>query len=137
MKILVTTDGSTYSEKAILFASKLASESDSSITLMHVIPKIETTKEEIITILKEEIGSPEKAGEKYLKEGIKIAGEHGLEPDKILVEGKEVEEILKESNNFDIIVTGSHGKGKVDEILLGSISTELVHKSKVPVLVVR
>lgn len=137
MKILVATDGSEGSEKAIRFASKLASESNSSITLLHVIPKIETTKEEIITLLKEEIGSPEKAGKKYLEEGRKIVEEFGIKPDTKLVEGDEVDEILEEGGNYDLIVAGSYGKGKVNEFLLGSVSSKLVHKSVVPVLVVR
>jgi nucleotide-binding universal stress UspA family protein len=137
MKILVATDGSEGSLKAITFASKLASQSGSSITLMHVIPKIETTKEEIITLIKEEIGSPEKAGKKYLEDGRKLAGESGVNADTKLLDGHEVKEILKEAENFDLVVTGSQGKGKVNEFLLGSVSSKLVHDSKVPVLVVK
>jgi arsenate reductase len=99
MKILIATDGSEGSEKAIRFASKLASESKSSVTLLHVIPKIETTKEEIIILLKEEIGSPEKAGKKYLEEGSKVAEEFGIKHETKFLEGKEVDEILRESEN--------------------------------------
>lgn len=137
MKILIAIDGSEGSKKAIKFASNLAKESDSSVTLLHVIPKIETTKEEIIILLKEEIGSSEKAGKRYLEDGKKIAEESGIKAETKLLEGHEVEEILKESENFDLIVTGSQGKGKVDKFLLGSVSSDLVHKSKVPVLVVK
>lgn len=137
MKILVTTDGSEGSEKAIRFASKLASESKSSITLLHVIPKIKTTKEDVIILLKEEIGSSKKAGKKYLEEGSKIAGEFGIKAETKLLEGKEVKEIIKESEGHDLIVVGSQGKGRVNELLLGSVSSKLVHNSKVPVLVVK
>lgn len=137
MKILVTTDGSEGSEKAIRFASELASESQSTITLLHVIPKIETTKEEIIILLKEEIGSPEKAGTKYLETGKKIVEEFDIKVETKLLEGKEVDEILKESANYDLIVAGSYGKGRVNEFLLGSVSSKLVHESKIPVLVVK
>jgi len=137
MKILIATDGSEGSQKAIRFASKLAKDSASNITLLHIIPKIETTKEDIIILLKEEIGSPEKAGKKYLEEGQKIVEEFGIKAETKLLEGHEVEEILKEAENFDLIVTGSQGKGKVNEFLLGSVSSDLVHKSKIPVLVVK
>ena len=137
MKILVATDGSEGSENAIRFASRLAKESHSTVTLLHVIPKIETTKEEIITLVKEEIGSPEKAGKKYLEAGKKTVEEFGIKPETKLLEGHPVDEILKEAERYDLLVAGSHGKGKVDRFLLGSVSSELVHKSKVPVLVVR
>ncbi len=136
MKILVTTDSSSGSENAIRFASKLALESHSTITLLHVIPKIETTKEEIITVLKEEIGSPEEAGTKYLEDGKKIIEELGIKAETKLLEGDPVDEILKEAERHDLIVAGS-GKGAVERLLLGSVSSELVHKSNVPVLVVR
>lgn len=137
MKILVATDGSEGSENAIRFTSKLAIESDSSITLLHVIPKIGTTKEDIIALLKEELGSPEEAGKKYLDEGVKIAEDFDIKADTKLLDGDPLEEILKEVDNFDLIVIGSHGLGAIDRFLLGSVSSELVHKSKVPVLVVR
>ena len=137
MKILIATDGSEGSENAIRFASKLAIESDSSITLLHVIPKIGTTKEDIITLLKEELGSPEEAGKKYLKAASKIVEELGIKPDTKLLDGDPLDEILKEVDNFDLVVIGSHGLGAIDRFLLGSVSSELVHKSKVPVLVVR
>lgn len=137
MKILVTTDGSKGSENATRFASKLAIESDSSITLLHVIPKIGTTKEDVITLLKEEIGSPDEAGKKYLENGSKIASEFGIKADTKLLNGAPLEEILKEAENYDLVVTGSHGLGAIDRFLLGSVSSELVHNSKVPVLVVR
>ena len=137
MKILVTTDGSEGSENAIRFAAKLASESNSSITLLHVIPKVKTTKEDIITLLKEEIGSPEEAGKKYLEKGSKITEKRSIKTKTKLMDGNPLEEILKEVENYDLVVTGSHGLGAIDRFLLGSVSSELVHKSKTPVLVVR
>lgn len=137
MKILVATDGSEGSENAIRFASRLAKESHSTVTLLHVIPKIETTKEEIIILLKEEIGSPEEAGTKYLEAGRKIVEESGITAETKLLDGNEVDETLKEAERYDLLVAGSHGKGKIDRFLLGSVSSELVRKSEVPVLVVR
>jgi nucleotide-binding universal stress UspA family protein len=137
MRILAATDGSGGSEKAIEFASKLASESNSSLTIIHVIPHIPTTYEEIITLVKEEIGDPKKAGDKYLAKGREIAEKYGIEPDLLLREGNPVMMIKEEAKSFDLIVVGSHGKGKINESLLGSVSSKLVHISKVPVLVVR
>jgi nucleotide-binding universal stress UspA family protein len=137
MKILVATDGSEGSENAARFASKLAIESDSSITLLHVTPKIGTTKEDVITLLKEGIGSPEEAGKKYLDVGVKIAEDFDIKADTKLLGGDPLDEILKEADNFDLVVIGSHGLGAIDRFLLGSVSSELVHKSRTPVLVVR
>jgi nucleotide-binding universal stress UspA family protein len=137
MRILVAIDGSECSIRAAGFASKLASESNSTLAILHVIPKIETTKEDLIILLKEEIGDPKKAGEKYLDRAKEKAARQGIAPDLILREGNPADEILKEVEGFDLVVVGSHGKGAIDRILLGSISSKLVHRSTVPVMVVK
>jgi len=40
-------------------------------------------------------------------------------------------------NKFDLIVIGSRGIGSVKEFFLGSVSNYVVHKSKIPVLIVK
>ena len=44
---------------------------------------------------------------------------------------------LSKSGKFDIIVIGSRGQGGIKEAFLGSVANAIVHKSKVPVLVVK
>jgi nucleotide-binding universal stress UspA family protein len=39
--------------------------------------------------------------------------------------------------DVDLIVVGSSGKGMADRLILGSVSTGIVHKSPVPVLVTK
>jgi nucleotide-binding universal stress UspA family protein len=39
--------------------------------------------------------------------------------------------------DFDLIVIGSRGMSSIKETFLGSISNYVVHKSKIPVLVVK
>ncbi len=137
MNILVAIDGSTGAEKAVRFASKLAKDSKSSMAIISVVPHVPTTKEAIITLLKEEIGNPEKAAEKYLEKGEEIAKKYGISPAIVLTEGDPNKEIRKAAERFDLLVVGSCGKGKVDSFLLGSVSSNLVKTAKVPVLVVR
>lgn len=137
MKILVATDGSEGSEKAIEFASKLAHESNSRLSIIHITPMLPAAKDEMITLLKDEIGSPKKAGKEYLASGKLIAEKFDLKPKLILKEGNPVEVILEEAGKYDMIVVGSYGKGKIDRFLLGSVSSKLICNSKIPVVVVR
>jgi nucleotide-binding universal stress UspA family protein len=139
LKILVATDGSKGSEKAVKFASKLAAEGKGVLSLIHVIPHLPTLREDIISVVKEEIGSPRKTGEEYLADGQLIAEKYLSEVNTILKEGDPVKVILEEAekNSFDLIVVGSYGRGFVGEFLLGSVSSKLVHRSPIPVLIVR
>ncbi len=52
--------------------------------------------------------------------------------------GPTVETILKEASKLevDMIVVGSHGGNAMYQLLVGSVSEGIVHKSKCPVLVV-
>ncbi|SFL14161.1 Nucleotide-binding universal stress protein, UspA family [Paenibacillus sp. 1_12] len=42
-----------------------------------------------------------------------------------------------EAHHFDLIIVGSRGFGTFKEILLGSVSSEIVHHAQIPVLVVK
>ncbi|MDI6655258.1 MAG: universal stress protein [Candidatus Hydrothermarchaeota archaeon] len=139
MKILAATDGSNCSERAVNFASKLASESKSKITIVYAVPKLPPTREELVKLLKKQLGSEKEAGNKYLQKGKKIAEKFGAKTETKLLEGNPVEEILKEAKNgrHDLIVVGSYGKGVINKFLLGSVSSKLLHLSRIPVLVVR
>ncbi|MBI4287522.1 MAG: universal stress protein [Chloroflexi bacterium] len=44
---------------------------------------------------------------------------------------------IGERENFDLIVVGSSGKGRVSRAFLGSVSYRVVNQARVPVLVVR
>ncbi len=44
---------------------------------------------------------------------------------------------IAEDEKFDLIVMGSTGRGRVAGIFVGSISNKVLHRSKVPVLIVR
>ena len=62
----------------------------------------------------------------------------GLEATALLVHGATVESILKEAADLDVdmIVVGSHGRGAMYQLLVGSVSKGILHKSPYPVLVI-
>lgn len=73
-----------------------------------------------------------------LKDHAENLREEGIDAMALLVEGLTVETILSvaEDQNADLIVVGSHGLGAVARAFLGSVSSGVVHRSKIPVLVV-
>ncbi|MFQ5529134.1 MAG: universal stress protein, partial [Gemmatimonadota bacterium] len=62
----------------------------------------------------------------------------GREATALLVQGPTVATILRQTEKLgaDLIVVGSHGHGAVFDMLVGSISSEVIRRSPVPVLVV-
>ncbi len=62
----------------------------------------------------------------------------GLEAASLFIQGPTVESIFKEAKAIeaDMIVVGSHGRGAMYQLLVGSISEEVLHKAEIPVLVI-
>ena len=62
----------------------------------------------------------------------------GLDATALLVHGATVEAILKEASDLDVdmIVVGTHGRGAMYQLLVGSVSEGILHKSRYPVLVI-
>ena len=56
----------------------------------------------------------------------------------LMIQGEVVSTVLEEADKLaaDFIIAGSHGKGMISQMLLGSTSRELVVQSLVPVLLV-
>jgi len=62
----------------------------------------------------------------------------GLDCVALLVQGATVETILAEASKVeaDMIVIGSHGRGALKRLLIGSTSEGVLHRSEIPVHIV-
>lgn len=64
--------------------------------------------------------------------------EQGHKVSALMIQGPTVQTILKQAEKLEaeVIVVGSHGRGKLFDLVVGSVSAGVIRKSKVPVLVV-
>src|SRR5262245_18745757 len=137
-QILIATDGSPSAQEAVDVGLELADEQGAGVTFVHVAPVDEvrggrggahalTHREEIDeseTALKDAADAAEAAGVSYALERFS---------------GETVETIiaLADRKDADLIVLGNRGRNAVAAALLGSVSREVLHQAKRPVLIVR
>ncbi len=141
-KILVATDGSKYAYNAADYAGFLARMiEDAEITVLSVIDA---------GAIARAAGHPP-ALPAALSEEMERAAWGVLEDTrcKLSWTGKEVAVRLErgipasiicdvaDKGKFDLVVMGSRGHGPIAGILLGSVSDKVLHKARVPVLIVR
>lgn len=139
-KILVPTDASEYSRRALKTALELARIFHSEVELMFVayIKEVYWGYNVAYSFLipPEQI---EEVGELALQatlEGIDV-GDVLLKKKK--VEGYPASVILEEikKENIDLVVMGSHGYGPITGSVLGSVSQRVLQKAECPVLIMK
>ncbi|EGW39688.1 universal stress protein [Desulfosporosinus sp. OT] len=137
-KILVATDASEYSRRALKTALEFAHEFNAQVELLFVMPGPVVYDSSVYAyrVSSEQI---EQQGEFVLKatlEGIDISDVTLI---KKKLQGKPASIILKEVENehIDLVVMGSHGYGAIAGSLLGSVSQHVLHRAKCPVLIVK
>jgi nucleotide-binding universal stress UspA family protein len=136
--IVIATDGSENTQRAISYGINLAKLSGATVHALHVVDTSSVTqswtagKETMNEILRED-------GLKATFKVKKCGETLGIEVKEVLLEGHPSSEIIKfaENNGIDLIVMGTLGKTGIDRFLMGSVAEKVVRQSKVPVLVVR
>jgi nucleotide-binding universal stress UspA family protein len=138
-RILVPTDGSPKGNRAVEHALALAAIHDAEVHALYVVDTasyagtgMEATWTGIDDLLREDADEAV-AKVEALAEGTDVAVETSV------VEGSPGREIVRYATDAgcDLIVMGTHGRGGIDRLLLGSVAERVVRRSAVPVLTVR
>jgi len=138
-KILVATDGSKYSQKALFKAKQIATDMGSEVTVVSVVTLYDNIYSHNQAI-KSELGRAEMERSKnVLKEAEEIFSDFKGKFTTIYKTGDVVDQIIKlaEEGDYDLLIMGSRGLGAFSRTLLGSVSDKVIHHVKVSVLVVK
>jgi nucleotide-binding universal stress UspA family protein len=136
-RIVVPTDGSEGMARVLEHAADLARAHDAGLDFVYVVNTaafanlpMETSWEGVRESLKEE-------GEAAL-EGAERAAE-GVPTERHVLEGSPAREIVAyaERSGADLVVMGTHGRGGINRILVGSVAERVVRTAPMPVLTVR
>jgi nucleotide-binding universal stress UspA family protein len=142
-QILLPTDGSDLSERAVLAGISFAKEVGAQVVGLTVLPEFHTVtyKAEMLEDTKEEfLASCERQAQQYLKVVSDAAGSAGV-PCTVAkaVSDDPYEAILQaaKERKCDLIIMASHGRKGVKGVLLGSETQKVLVHSDIPVLVYR
>lgn len=135
-KILVPLDGSKYSFEALSEAIYIARQCRGTITGLYVVPFYPRNLGDLIGPIRARLYGDAK---KIMDKAKVICAQNGIVFKGKISYGDAKSEIPDFAKNakFDLVVMGPRGLTPVKEMLLGSVSNAVVHKSKVPVLVVK
>lgn len=140
MKILVCVDLSEDTEIVVEKAENVALAMPSKVWFLHVAdpdPDFVGYKigpQSVRDALAEEFHQEHR----QLQSLADTSREKGLDTTALLVQGPTVETILRDAAKLDadMIVMGSHGRGLMYQLIVGSVSEGVLHKAQCPVLVV-
>jgi nucleotide-binding universal stress UspA family protein len=143
--ILVPTDGSAYSNKAVSTAAKLAQSLGARLLLLHVRSPLETPHHVEggalsnlgARVVMQEIEEEER---KLLDAALRLAAAEGAKAETAFVAGYSVYDAIiriASEQNCDLIAMASHGRRGISGLLMGSETQKVLTHTKIPVLIVR
>jgi nucleotide-binding universal stress UspA family protein len=137
--ILVPIDGSDNSYRALDAALLLSEKLGSNISVIHVMEEVPITHIGSEKILNELLEAYKKENQDILLKCSEIANQKGLTIKTFLLQGNPASVILdyNKKKKFDLVIMGSRGLGKFKELILGSVSSKIVHHSPCDVLLIR
>lgn len=138
--ILVPTDFSEQAEAARLYAFALAGEFSSRVHLLHVVAPpylYDAWGTEAATLrMVDLLVQVEESAAAQLRKLVPAKGRLAGRVVAATTTGIAVDQILSYAvaKRVDLIVMGTHGRGVVGHMLLGSVAERVVHRAHVPVV---
>ena len=141
-RILIPTDGSTYSEAAIPHGLALAKQLAIPVTFLYVkeeslAPLLASNSmpvtQEFLDELERRI---EQIGKEALNRAQALAKEAGVTAESKVADGLPAQAIVAEATSDDLIVMGTHGRGSLATFIIGSVTESVLHRAPCPVLAV-
>ena len=144
-RILVATDGSALSKKAVKHAINLAASTGASLVALKVVPRYPVSFfDSSATLSVETVSEAEKKwvtdAEAQLDAVVKEAQSAGVKAKTAVVKSDLIAESIisaARKHKADLVVMASHGRKGLKRILLGSEALAVLTHSEVPVLILR
>jgi nucleotide-binding universal stress UspA family protein len=140
-RILVPTDFSKHSLNAMKYAAAFADKFKAELYLLHVVQDLTLFLPDAISGTPPYVPPPEQMMSAVRDSLDRLAKEQldKLTVHRFVREGSPFFEIIScaKENNVDLIIMGTHGRGMLAHMLMGSVAEKVVRKAPCPVLTVR
>lgn len=140
--ILLATDFSDASDAALAYARTFAETFGASLHVLHVLEDLAAhawTTEVYVAALPGVHEEMERQARERLEQVLTPEERTRLNGVLVLRSGSPFVEVVRyaREENVDLIVLGTHGRGAIAHMLLGSVAERVVRKAHCPVLTVR
>jgi len=145
-KILISTDGSKFGNKAVSHGVNLAKSVGSAVTIIAVtemwspMDMAKKARSGSVNPVSAYEQAAEESAKKILDAAAAVAVKAGVKVDCVHVKDQHpAEAIIKtaDSKKCQLIVLGSHGRRGIEKVLMGSVASEVITNGSIPVLVVK
>ncbi len=136
-KILLVTDGSKVSFHAAEQAIYLAGHMGAKLYVLYAVDKDRAFRAGIH--YREALRELEKAGKEATEKVAALAAKHGLECEKLIIEGVRAARIIlgeAQEVGADYIVMGIEGMSRLESLIVGSVAQEVLRNAERTVLLV-
>lgn len=139
--ILISTDGSEVAQKGVDHGLTLAKGLGAKVTIITVAERLPVYAGFDGTLAYDDyVAGQKEAAEKVLAATKAAAGRMGVEAETVYLENASPAEAIIETakaRNCSLIAMSSHGRRGLGRLVLGSVTSEVLANSSVPVIVVR
>ncbi|MGA8490049.1 MAG: universal stress protein [Terriglobales bacterium] len=141
-RILCPIDFSEFSTRAFRHALSLAEHYQASLVALHVVEMWKYPYADYAAVdggdyanLRESLC---KGGKQHLQDFVNQHRHEGIHPELAICEGRASDSILSfaQTEKFDLIVMGTHGRRGFDRLMLGSATDRVMREASCPVLAV-
>jgi nucleotide-binding universal stress UspA family protein len=141
-RILVGFDDSDVGRRALSEALGLAKESGAALRVVHAVDVMLLSTGEVYMDLEAYRRERVAAGQDVLDRASAVARDAGVEVETALIEVEGTQfsnAIIAEAKSWsaELIVLGTHGRGALAHLLMGSVAERVIRHSPIPVLLVK
>jgi nucleotide-binding universal stress UspA family protein len=139
--IVVGVDGSTASLAALEWAAHDANLRDIPLTIVHVLARVDAAAWVDVPIPADFFEMRDRQGQQIMRDAVDAASKWIPDTSRVpvrqhMVEGRAVGTLVDLSKDSEMVVVGCRGLGKVEGLILGSVSSGLLHHAHGPVAIV-